>query len=118
MTNDEDRCGSGEDDHEVLVKIEFDVSEGDTNLGTVHSHIHNVSPEVAAQSLVIAAHRILSDYMAHTAFESCADHHMAHAMADGAASAALAEVARNVPTSADITAVAIPDDISSLIEGE
>lgn len=123
MMDDEDRCGSGEDDHEVLVKIEFDTSESDDGVihcgsATIHSHVHNVPPEAAAQTLVMVAHKILAEHMAHTMFETCSDHTVAHAMADAAAAAMLAATASQIPGKAEMIPLEVPDDISSLIEGD
>ncbi len=123
MMDDDDRCGSGDDDHEVLVKIEFDPHEdpdGTFHPGqaTIHSHVHNVPPEVAAQTMVVVAHKILSDHMAHTTFEHMVDHTMAHAMAAAAASAMLAETVKQIPEHAEMVPLVVPDDISSLIEGD
>jgi hypothetical protein len=123
MMDEEDRCGSGDDDHEVLVKVEFDVTvdaDGELHPGqaVIHSHVHNVPPTVAAQTLVVVAHKILSDHMAHDTFAHIEDHALAHTMAEGAASAVLLETARNIPGKAEMVPVVVPDDISSLIEGD
>ena len=118
-----DTCGSGEDEHEVLVKIEFDVTHGEdgsitAGAATIHSHVHNVPPEAAATTLVAAAHKILSDHMAHTTFGECPSHELAHAMASAAASAMLAQAANDTPNNGEVIPLVVPDDISSLVEGE
>jgi hypothetical protein len=56
--------------------------------------------------------------MAHDTFEHVEDHALAHTMAEGAASAVLLETLRNIPGHTDMVPVVVPDDISSLIEGD
>lgn len=113
-----DSCGEGEDDHTFSLRLEFELQEeedGRVSPSTIaiHSHIHNCPSEAVAETLVIVAHKMLSDAMAHNAFENVADHSIAHRMGQAAASAMLAEVLRRAPEALSME-VQVPDDISEL----
>jgi hypothetical protein len=115
-----DECEHDDDVHEVTIGIEYELVEGDeegtvdARAAAIHSHVHNVPPEIAAQTLVIVAHKMLSDYMAHTTFESVPNHEIAHAMAHAAAAVLLIESIKSMPPENMISTI-IPDDISELL---
>ena len=117
---DEDECGRDEDVHEVTLSIEFELREDDDGsfepmAAAIHTHIHNVPVEAAAQTLVIIAHKMLSEHMAHTTFESCPSHELSHAMGRAAAEAFLLAAMKNGPKDEDVITTTIPDDISELL---
>lgn len=116
----DDKCGATNDDHQVLIKVEYDVKDdGDGGLepsaASIHSHVHNVPTEVAAQTLVIIAVKMLADHMAHDMFEGMSDHTAAHAMGTAASKAFLTAVLHHLPDSFDLLSVAVPDDLSELL---
>jgi len=116
----EDDCGRDENVHEVSVNIEFVLDEGEDGsfeprAAAISSHLHNVPPEAAAQTLVIIAHKIIGDHMAHTTFESCPSEVLKHAMGRAAAAALLIETLKNAPSPEDMISTIIPDDISELL---
>lgn len=115
----EDDCGRGEDAHEVSVNIEFELkkdSDGDVTVAGagIRSHIHNVPVEAAIGTLLIAAHKMLADHMAHENFEGCLNHEIAHAMGRAAASAYMIELIKTMPEAVEVEVV-IPDDIRELM---
>lgn len=123
MSDADDTCGEGDDDHTVFVKIEYDITEDEegrvnANSAAIRSHIHNVPAQVAAGTLILAAHKILSDHMAHTTFEDIADHGLAHAMAHAAAVAFIVQGTKEIPMDLEAISIDVPDDISALLEGE
>lgn len=120
---DADQCGEGEDDHKVFVSVEYDIAESEegkieASAAVTRTHLHNVPPEVAAGTLMLVAHKILSDHMAHSTFEDVPNHGLAHAMAHAAAIAYLVEGVKNLPMDTGAFAIEVPDDISALLEGE
>lgn len=118
---DEDECEHDDDQHEVTIGIEYELVEGeeegtvDARAAAIQTHIHNVPVEIAAQTLVIIAHKLLSDHMAHTLFESCPNHEIAHAMGRAAAAVLLGEAVKNMPSPENMISTIIPDDISELL---
>lgn len=121
--DDDDLCGRGEDDHEVVVNIEFELTtDGDGDVSPaaagIRSHIHNVPVDLAATTLVIVATKFLADHMAHDTFDGCPSHALAHTLANAAAKAYLIDTIKRLPESIDDIALVIPDDISSLLEGD
>lgn len=99
---DEDECGRDEDQHEVVLSIEFEIQEDEDGsfepvAAAIRTHIHNVPVEAAAQTLVIIAQKMLGDHMAHTTFESCPSHELSHAMGHAAAEAFLIQAMKHGP---------------------
>lgn len=118
MANDED-CVENDGKFEVSIGIEFEmVTDEDGDLvpraAAVRTHVHNVPLEAATRTLVMVAQKMLSDHMAHTLFEGCPSHELAHAMARAAATAYLTDAIKNTPFGGDVVSTIIPDDISEL----
>ena len=113
-------CAENDGKHEVNIGIEFELIEDEDGdfeprAAAVRTHVHNVPLEAAAQTLVIVAHKMLSDHMAHTTFESCPNHELSHAMGRAAAAAFLIEAIKHAPTGEDVISTIIPNDISELL---
>jgi len=119
--HNENCCPLGEDAHEVVVNIEFDLedtADGErvsVKSASIRSHIHQVPHEVAAQSLILIAVRMLVEHLAHDAFAGFENDELAHAMARASATAYAMEMLKNLPNSIEVVA-SIPDDISELLE--
>jgi hypothetical protein len=118
----DDQCGRDENAHEVIVNVEFTIEEhGDVikpQLAVIHSHVHNVPHELAASTLLTVAHKLLADHMAHDTFESVSNHSLAHAMGRASAAAYLIEALKTMPDEDSAVSAYVPDDISSLLEGD
>jgi len=120
MADEENEEHEGDDQHIVNIEIEFEIvsdedDEVDVRAAAIRSHVHGVPLALAAQTLVITAHKILADHMAHTLFEGAPNHEVAHAMAHAAAAAYLIEAVKNAPTPDEVISTMIPDDISELL---
>jgi hypothetical protein len=119
MENEEHVCPDEDGARELLVKCEFgpNTSEGSAEGVSIQTHVHNVTPDMAATALLVVAHKIVSDHLAHTTFEACPSHELAHTMASAAAEAYLIDAIRNARKQ-NLEEVIIPDDVSSLLEGD
>ena len=120
MTDEENFEDEDDDQHVVNIEIEFEIfetddDEVDVRAAAIRTHVHGVPLALAAQTLVISAHKILADHMAHTLFEGAPNHEIAHAMAHAAAAAFLIEAVKNAPTAEEVISTMIPDDISELL---
>jgi hypothetical protein len=120
MEHHTEDCAENDGNHEVNLNIEFELVEdadGDfePRAAAVRTHVHNVPIEAATQTLVMVASKMLGDHMAHTTFESCPSHELAHAMGRAAAAAFLIEAIKNTPTGDDVISTVIPNDISELL---
>lgn len=118
----DDNCGASDDDHQVLVKIEFDLREEEGDgvtiaAATIQSHIHNVPIEVASQTLLTIAVKMLGDDMAHKMFGGIDNHNLAHTMGVAAAKVFLTNLINELPETIELTSLDIPDDVSELLEG-
>ncbi len=119
-------CGDIDDNtHEVIVQITFSPSAADGVAGDdphgveISFHNHNVSPSSAATVLLLIAQKVVADELAHSVFGACPSPELAHSLAEGAARAYLAATVENLANVGVIgESVEIPDDVSSLIEGE
>lgn len=119
-----DDCSDvGDDVHEVIVKVTFspDAAFGTGEQGGVDItfHNHNVSASSAACVLLLIAEKVVSDELAHTVFGECPSHELAHALAKGAAQAYLLDVVKRLSEIGGIgVAIEVPDDVSSLLDGD
>jgi hypothetical protein len=118
----EDHCGREDDEHAVSVQIQFGLTEDEDGdvmpvAAAVNSHVHNVPVELAATTLLVVAHKFLADHMAHETFDGFG-HKIAHAMADASAKAYLIQVISNMPDHVTAISIDVPDDISTLLEGD
>lgn len=119
MEHPED-CELNDDDHELIVNVEYVLGQDDEGnfvprAAAIRSHVHGVPVEVAAQTLVIIAHKILGDHMAHEQFEAVPNERLKHAMGKAAAGVYLIEAIKHAPSEDDIVSTVIPDDISELL---
>ena len=119
MENEEHVCPDEGGARELLVKCEFgpDGESGSTDGVSISTHVHNVTPDMAATALLVVAHKIVSDHLAHTTFDACPSHDLAHAMASAAAEAYLIDAIKGARKQ-NLEEVIIPDDASSLLEGD
>lgn len=117
--NDEHECDETEDDHTFSLHLGFELQTlDDGRVGpaavAIRSHMHNVPPMVVAETLVVVAHKILSDHMAHENFGHIEEHQIAHVMGSAAAQALLREVLQRAPGALH-EQITVPDDISELL---
>jgi hypothetical protein len=120
-------CHASAEDHKFLLEVDYQYTDpdapkdGDDALpgsASVQTHMHNINNQTVVQTLVLLAHNMLTDHMAHTTFKGTGNRHLAHAMAHAAATAYMAELIAEMPDQVDIVSTHIPNDISSLLEGE
>jgi len=117
-------CTAGDDERRYQLEVEFDYGEGDEPtvglpaLASIHTHLHNVSQDAVAQTLIILAHSMVAEHLAHKAFKDCPSPALAHIMGKAAASAYLKEMIDNVPKAVQVESTTVPNDISELLEGE
>jgi hypothetical protein len=116
-------CQATDEVSKFQVEVEYiytdkDDPDGMPHAATIHTHNHRVSRQVVAQTLVILAHNMLSEHLAHSTFEGCPSPALAHAMGEAAATPYLKEMIDNVPTGVDVHSIDVPDDVSELMEGD
>jgi hypothetical protein len=116
-------CNKDDEAHSFQLEIDFHIDEADADqmipsAAAIHTHVHNVPTEIVVQTLIIMAHRMMSDHLAHGVFGGAPNHIIAHSMASAAAGAYLTNMVNNVPDENSLEQVSIPDDASSLLEGD
>lgn len=131
MTDDEQephhdghfKCDRDDTGHSFQAEIEFHLEDGDEDDGVpsaaaIHTHVHNVPTEIVVQTLVMMAHKMMSDHLAHGAFGGSPNHLIAHSMGRAAAGAYLMNMVQNVPSDDSFMNIDIPDDASALLDGD
>lgn len=112
-----------DDDDTPVVELHMEFELGEDEDGDVvaqscaiHSHVHGVPPNIAAETLLIVIHKMVAESMAHTVFEGVGNKELAHAMGRASAAAYLIEAIKHLPEAeTETVSLHVPDDASELL---
>jgi hypothetical protein len=116
-------CSLGDDDHAVVVRIEYMVREdedGDVTVmaANIQSHVHGVPPLDAARTLMITAQRLVAQGLADSIFDGCPDEGLKHALADASAGVYMKKMLEELPEGVEEIEFSVPNDLSEMLGEE